>query len=531
MSVAREFSFLAGHPADTLDEFVLAPAAVVADKPAIVERSAAGDIDKVSYRQLEHRVHEYATALAGLGVGVGDRVIIEAHTCSTAIAMLLACSRLGAAFIPVDPDTPDLRTGSIIEMTEPVLHVRAAGLAHREPHPATPTAWFGLDGITTDHVPPVRPRPRRAVVGTDPAYIIFTSGTTGRPKGVVMCHHAALAFYRGAQRFGVVSDSDRVATTSPLAFDVSLFDISVTLGSGGTLIVVPREFLTFPRRLLSYLRQTRATVVHAVPSLWRPLLRHEAAGVAELDHLRGILFAGENFPLAELRHLRGLLPRLRVINAFGATETVACSFSDVPNPLPDDAEGLSIGHGYPGAEILLIDEDGAAVELPGSVGEMYIRCPSLFTGYWNDPAATSGVLVPDPVDPRTGQVVYRSGDLAYRGALGELYFAGRADSMVKIRGNRIELGEIERGLAEHPAVTSAVAVPVPAADGELWLAAFVVIPPDSREIQPAELVELCKQTMPAYMIPRRIHVLDELPRNVNGKADRSALIAMAKADR
>ncbi|MFF8848049.1 amino acid adenylation domain-containing protein [Streptomyces sp. NPDC015127] len=530
MSVA-EGLFVPRFPADTLDEFVLAPAAHVPDRPAVVELGASGGIGTVTYGELAQRVETCAKQLTAAGLRIGDRVVVESHTSASAIALLLACARLGAPFVPVDPETPALRLESIVDATDPALFLRPAGHPGRALDRDVPTAAFDADGITFDRTPPARRAVRHTTVATDTAYVIFTSGTTGRPKGVVMSHRSALAFYRGTQRFGAVAADDRVASTSPLAFDVALFDICVTLGTGATLVAVPRGFMSFPRRLLGFLRDTGATVVHGVPSLWRPLLRHEPEGVAALaGHLRGILFAGENFPLPELRHLRSLLPHLRIVNAFGATETVACSFADVPNPLPEDADALSIGDGYPGAEILLVDQDGEPVHEPGRAGEMYIRCPSLFTGYWGDAAATRDVLVPDPLDPRSGQLVYRSGDLAFRGASGELYFCGRADSMVKIRGNRIELGEIERRLAEHPAVTAAVVLAIDGLDGlegEPALAAFVVAP--AAEVTTAELAALCRQTLPAYMVPKKMVFLGELPLTANGKADRTVLTAWARA--
>ncbi|MEV8092450.1 amino acid adenylation domain-containing protein [Streptomyces nigra] len=522
--------FAPQFPADTLDALALAPVHRTPDKPAVVECDASGAVVSVSYEALARWVDAYAEALAAGGVEIGDRVVVASHTSASAIAVMLACSRVGAVFVPVDPDIPALRLAAIIEATGPTALLRPADASSKTGHDEAPTGTFDADGgitLTASRKP--RTPHRRTTVGGDPAYMVFTSGTTGRPKGVVMSHHAALAFYRGTQRFGAVTPDDRVASTSPLAFDVALFDICVTLGTGATLIAVPRAHLSFPRRLLGHLNQTRATVVHGVPSLWRPLLRHEPDGVAALgDHLRGILFAGENFPLAELRHLRKLLPQLQVINAFGATETVACSFAEVPNPLPEDAEALSIGHGYPGAEILLLDEAGRPVDEPGAAGEMYIRCPSLFSGYWDDPEATRRVLVPDPLEPRSGQLVYRSGDLAYRDASGELYFCGRADSMVKIRGNRIELGEIERWLTEHPGVSSTLVLALDGPDGEAALTAFVVAPGGT--VTPGELAERCRWSMPAYMTPKRFLFLDALPLNANGKVDRTALTALAMAD-
>lgn len=551
MTVSQE-RFVPAFPAETLDAFVLAPAAHVPDRPAVVEVGPGGGLVSLSYAELAGRTGEYAKQLAALGVRPGDRVMIESHTSAAAIALLLACSRLGAAFIPVDPGTPARRIAAIAHDTGPVLYLYPAGdrTALRGPDgeravPTVAAAAFGEEGIALDEDResaaaaarlPGRPAGRRTVVGTDTAYLIFTSGSTGRPKGVVMSHRSALAFYRGTQRFGAVAPGDRVATTSPLAFDVALFDLAVTLGSGACLLVVPRAYLSFPRRLLGFLWDARADLVHGVPSLWRPLLRHERELLASLaGQLRGILVAGESFPLDELRRLRSLLPGLRVVNAFGATETVACSFADVPDPLPDDATGLPLGNGYPGAEIVLLDEEGVPVTGTESAGEMYIRCPSLFTGYWDDPAETARVLVPDPLDPRSGQLVYRSGDLARRGPDGQLYFCGRTDSMVKIRGNRIELGEIERRLTEHPAVTGAVALAVPQAGGELALVAFAEAPGEGGAAAPGAvtagaLAALCRETMPPYMVPKRLHVVDELPVTVNGKADRALLARRAAED-
>ena len=513
------------HPADTLDEFALAAAVTRPAHPAVVEPDRSGRLTTTSYRELAGRVDAYAASLIGLEIATGDRVVVESDTSASAVAMLLACSRLGLAFVPVSPQTPDQRVRTIVAAVEPVLHVRAAGTPGRELD-RTGLATFGPDGLAVARRPPERRGPTRngPVIGTDPVYVIFTSGSTGQPKGVVMSHHGALAFYRGAHRFGLVTPEDRVASTSPLQFDVALFDIGVTLGRGATLVVVPRELSHFPRRLVGLLSETAASTLHAVPSLLHLLMRSEPQALAGLDQLRGFMLTGEDFPLTDLRRLRQLLPGRRLVNAFGATETVAFSFADVPDPLPDDLERLPIGRGYPGGEMFLVDSEGVPVAEPGVVGEIYVRAPSLFWGYWGDPAATREVLVPDPFNPRSGQLVYRSGDLAYAGDHGELYFCGRLDSMVKVRGNRVELGEIEYRLLGHSAVTAAATVPVSSGNGDPTLVAFVVC---SSEIAPGDLAVLCKQTLPDYMVPKRFHVVDALPLTPNGKVNRRALAELA----
>jgi amino acid adenylation domain-containing protein len=516
-----------GGPIDNLHDFLLAPAAIQPDAPAVIEVGPDGDLVTVTFGELEHRVAAWSAALTELGLDVGDRVIVESQVTADAIAMLAACSGIGLTFITVSPSAPGQRLASIIEAAEPALYAQAA-VGTREGIPASVgTLRFGPDGLVTERAPrPSRNPYRREVVGTDPAYIIFTSGTTGRPKGVVMSHRAVIAFLRGALIEGVATAGDRIATTSPLQFDFALGDIGLALGSGAAIVPVPRERLNWPRRFVGFLREAGVTQVHGVPSIWRSVLRHEPELLDGLP-LRRIMFSGEDFPLPELRQLQALLPDTRLINCYGATESMACSFTDVPASLPEDAERLSIGRAHLGAEMMIVDEQGRPIEQNGRTGEIYLRSPALFSGYWDDPAATRAALIPDPLNPRSGQIVFRTGDLAFRGEAGELYFCGRRDSQVQIRGNRVELGEVERRLLEFPAVAAATALVLPGEGGsESELHAFVVAKPGETGLGQSELRAFCLQTLPDYMAPRGIHLLDELPLTENGKVDRRRLASL-----
>ncbi|MZE81038.1 AMP-binding protein [Streptomyces sp. SID5475] len=510
---------------------MLAAAGTAPDRPAVVEYTGEQGLRTTSYRQLAHLVHEYAAGLDGLGLDIGDRVVLESDTSAHAIAALLACSSLGLPFIPVSPETPDERLRTILSTADPALYLRAAGLSRQGLTGRPADGRFGPDGLVIERIPAPRRRHRRESVTTDTAYIIFTSGTTGRPKGVVMSHRAVLSFYRGMLHHGIVTERDRVATTSPLQFDFSLLDIGLALGSGAAVVPVPRSLLRWPSRFLRVLRETGATQVNGVPSIWRQALRHLPDQLARLDSVRGVLFCGEEFPLPELRRLQQLLPQARLVNCYGATESMACSFTDVPDPLTEDTERLSIGFAHPGAEMTVIDELGRPIGEPGVTGEIYLRSPALFTGYWDDPDATRAALVPDPLEPRSGQVVFRTGDLAYRGEHGELYFCGRADSQVQIRGNRVELGEVERRLLEHPGVTAATALVLQPPSGEPELAAFVVPAPGTPPAGQTELTDFCRQTLPGYMVPGTTFTAGELPVTPNGKVDRTALAGRAARER
>jgi len=507
-----------------LDEFLLAFAEERADRPAVVELDEAGEVAVLSYRQLVERVQRYTATLRLLGLDIGERVVLESDTCASALAMLLACSRLGLTFIPVCPEMPDARLHAIIASTDAVLHLQV-GDGLRTGLPAhVGTGRFGPTGVVLERTPPVKPLHRSQRAASDPAYIVFTSGSTGVPKGVVMSHRGILAFYRSLLGRQFVGAEDRVATTSPFQFDFTLLDIGLALGSGAAVVPVPRGHLRWPRRFVGFLAAAGVTHVNGVPSIWRTVLRYEPEQLAALTKVRGMLYSGERFPPPELRQLQDALPQARIVNCFGSTESVACTFTEVPRDLRPDDERLSIGSPEPGSEILLMDEAGRPVSHPGVVGEMHLRSPALFTGYWNDPVATRAALVPDPLNPRSGQLVYRSGDYAYRGRDGELYFVGRVDSLVKIRGNRVELGEVERKLLEFPGLAAAAAVVVPRPDDDPTLRAFVVPEDPVGVFDEMALTAFCIRELPDYMVPQELRVLAELPVNENGKVDRLALV-------
>ncbi|WP_328316310.1 AMP-binding protein [Streptomyces sp. NBC_00388] len=534
----------AGPAGEFLHDFLLGAVGRTPDRPAVVESARAGQTTVTTYGELGSLVDTCTAALRELGIETGARVILEAETTASSIAMFLACSRAGLTFIPVSPEMPAPRLLSIIGTARPALHLRTTeGERTDIPH-SVGTARFGPAGLTVGRAP-VRRTPRRGTpCVTDPAYIIFTSGTTGRPKGVVMSHRAVVAFYRGMLAHRLATPDDRIASTSPLQFDFSLLNIGLALGSGASVVPVPPRLVRWPRHFLRVLRETGATQVNGVPSIWRQSLRHESGRLAALPDLRRVLFCGEVFPPAELSRLQELLPQAEFTNCYGSTESMACSFEPVPRPLPATAERLSIGIAHPGAELLLVGDDGGIVEEPGVLGELHLRSPALFTGYWDDPEATRAALVPDPLSPHSGQQVLRTGDLGVRGKEGEFYFCGRADSQVQINGNRVELGEVEEQLQTHPAVTAAAVTVLPEPGGaQQRLTAFAVVaagqqPSAGGPGVPAgepggsdagALRDFLARSLPPYMVPQEIRLVDTLPTTANGKIDRRALAAGAGA--
>jgi amino acid adenylation domain-containing protein len=356
--------------------------------------------------------------------------------------------------------------------------------------------------------------------GDDLAYILYTSGSTGVPKGVALTHRNGLAFVRWAVEEFTVTDTDRVASLAPLHFDLSVFDVFASAAAAATLVLAPRRVSVFPAELAGFVRSRQITVWYSAPSALTLLLRHGRPGLRDLAGLRVILFAGEVFPAPRLAELAELAPHARLANLYGPTETNVCTWTQVRRPV-DPATPVPIGRPIPGVSTAVIGDDGTPVE-PGDVGELYVRGPTVMRGYWNDPDRTDRVLVRLP---GTQDLSYATGDLVRVDGTGVHHFLGRRDDQVKSAGNRIELGEIETVLHSHPSVAECAVLAVPDPDITNRIVGCVVAPGASA----AQIARHCAERLPPYMVPHRFELLDSLPKTSTGKTDRRVLRDVAAA--
>lgn len=483
------------------------------------QQAVASQAGVWTYGRLHQYARECAAALIRQGATDGERVLVQLHPTPEAVGVMLACSIAGAVYVPVSPDTPDCRLRQVYEQVQPVACLRT-GIGEA----ATGPVWGEVtaDGLRFRTVPRGLTRSRHRVLGTDPAYIIFTSGTTGRPKGITMSHRAAVTFLQALTQHCALTRDARVATFAPLSFDFSLLDIGLALGSGASLVQAPRLLPHHPRRLLRFLAEHRVTQVNGVPSIWRSLLSGPVRTTESLPDLHAIFFAGEAFPIALVRRLRDLFPAARLIHCYGQSESIACSFRDLPMRIPDEWEALPVAAAHEGAELMLIGPSGTEITTPDVTGELYLRGTTLFDGYWADETATRAALVPDPRHKQAPGRVLRTGDLARLTRDGEFYLAGRRDLQVQVRGNRVELEEVEKTLLGHPSVKGAVAVLVNKGT-EL---AVCVVPSGADGIDEPDLRAYCLQRLPEYMAPRFITVVPKLPMSETGKLDRAAVTAI-----
>jgi amino acid adenylation domain-containing protein len=364
--------------------------------------------------------------------------------------------------------------------------------------------------------------PQIPTIDQDLAYILYTSGSTGEPKGVMLSHRNGLAFSTWAVERFAIAPSDRLSNHAPLHFDLSILDVFAAAQAGATLVLVPTQTALFPATLAQLIVDERLSVWYSVPSALILLLTHVDLGQLGLDHLRLVLFAGEVFPVKYLRQLRTALPQARLVNLYGPTETNVCTYYEVTD-IPDDrAEPFPIGRACENTEVFALNETGALCR-EGEVGELYARGATIMQGYWGRAEDTARVLIRNPLQPHLDDRAYRTGDLVQLEASGDYRFLGRRDNQVKSRGFRIELGEIETALYNHPGVREAAAVAIPDELIGNRIQAFVALH-EGADASPSELERFCIGALPRYMVPEQITLRPSLPKTSTGKVDRRALI-------
>ena len=504
-------------------------------KPAVWARGIS-----ITYRELEERSNQLAHLLRQRGVRKGDRVGLFFPKSVDSIISIFGVLKAGGVYVPLDPLAPPDRVGYILANCGiKVLITNADKRSTLAPEilsvldcciltegegdgggNGNDVSWSKLVEFPAAHPPEV------TLVETDLAYILYTSGSTGQPKGVMLTHRNALTFVDWcAQEFRICSD-DRLSNHAPLHFDLSVFDIYNALEAGATVYLVTEDLALFPASLAGFIATHGITVWYSVPSALILLLLYGGLTAEMLKSLRLILFAGEVFPMKYLRQLAALTGNIDLYNLYGPTETNVCTYYKVERDRLSSFEKLPIGVACANCECLPVTPEGRLAG-KGEVGELYVRGPSVTNGYWADPEKTNKMLVPHPFQQNLEEKVYeektyRTGDLVTVGDDGNYYFEGRRDSMIKSRGYRIELGEIESALLSHPAVREAAVLAVPDEMIGNRIHARVVLHSagslDSRELQ-----QYCATRISTYMVPERIDFHNELPKTSTGKIDRMKL--------
>lgn len=494
----------------------------------------------LTYAELDEESNRLAHLLRKEGVRPADRVGIFLGKSVETVLGIFAILKAGAAYVPIDPQAPPQRLGLILQNcgTRHLLTTAqklSSALAGR-------TDLWGVErAILMDDNTPAPPEnatvlrwrhaaeraqesgqlPENPAIDTDLAYILYTSGSTGMPKGVMITHRNALTFVDWAAECFGIGPEDRLSNHAPFHFDLSVFDLFASVKAGATVHLIPESIAFFPADLVRFIESNQITVWYSVPSVLTLLVLHAKLAPGRLPLLRTILFAGEVFPSKYLRLLMPALPHTRFYNLYGPTETNVCTYYEVERPPADDAP-IPIGKACANTEVFALNEERQRVGI-GEEGTLYARGACVMKGYWGMPQKTAEMILEWTDASGHAERIYRTGDLVVLGDDGNYRFLGRRDHMIKSRGYRIELGEVEAALHSHPGVAEAVVLAIPDENVGHRLHAMVVCA-ESQILTASELVRHCGQRIPKYMIPEKFELRDSLAKTSTGKIDRQGLL-------
>ncbi|HET8736172.1 MAG TPA: amino acid adenylation domain-containing protein [Pricia sp.] len=492
----------------------------------------------ISYGELELRSSQLALQLRALGVRKGDRIGIYMNRCLETAVAVYGILKSGGAYVPLDPFAPVSRTQRILEdcgieilistgIPQKKMEQLAGGTTGirtiiGDVHlvAIATVSWdivfsYALDGYVA--VP---------LLEEDLAFILYTSGSTGEPKGIMHTHYSGLSLAKiAADTYGFEPD-DIFGNPAPLHFDPSTFGYFVAPLVGATTVIIPDAHLKLPASLASLMAREKITVWYSVPLMLIQLLSGGNLQQQDFSALRWVLFAGEVFITKHLRALMELWPHARFSNLYGPAELILCTYYHVPSP-PRTDDPIPIGRVWANTEYRIIGADDIEVG-PGEVGELLVRSATRMQGYWNNSDLTERAFYRIRMAAGYDHVYYRTGDLVRENAKGELLFLGRNDRQIKLRGYRVELNEIESVILAYPMVEESAVVVIGKDREAQQLVAFVK-PITGREIDPKELLAFCRTQLPAYAVPSMVRVETDFARTSSGKIDRNEMAALLDA--
>lgn len=500
----------------------------------------------LTYSELDAATNQTARALQAAGVRRGDRVGLYVHKSLASIIGVFGIMKAGGVYVPLDPNAPAKRLAFITRNCDVAVMLTSA-------EKLSSLAEFFAEGTPLTHVilidddehdvalpeavqlvswADVRhqddaPVDDGGVIETDLAYILYTSGSTGDPKGVMIAHRTIFTFVNWCYETFGISAEDRMTSHAPLHFDLSTFDIYVTIKAGATLVLIPETLSTFPINLVRLLQNERITVTYLVPSILSLMVNYGRIKNHDLSALRTVLFAGEVFPIKYLRLLVEAVPHADYYNLYGPTETNVCTYYKVqPHDVaPERTQPVPIGIACENMEVFAVDDHGELVTQIGVEGELWARGSCVAQGYWGDAEKTARGFVPNTFQPHYHETAYRTGDIVTLADDGRNWiYVGRRDHMIKSRGYRIELGEIEAALYNHPAIKELAVVAVPDELMGNRIKAYIVCF-QGQTLTLTEIEQHAQAQLPRYMLPESFDFLDELPKTSTGKVNRPMLVS------
>lgn len=505
---------------ELLHQFLIEPTGVDGGKLAIDTRHGS-----ITYGELRDRVARLAHWLSDNGVAKQDRVVVCLPKRIATVECILASMYAGAVYVPVDYTAPAERVMKIVvdsgaSRVITLPRIKAA-LVDAGLDQARISVLENPDDIhaTQAYLNGVTPAQAVQLESDDLAAILYTSGSTGQPKGVMLSHRNIAVFSRWVVDKFALGSADVLSSHAPFHFDLSTMDLYSTFMAGATVYIFDEVEKRFPSTIAKLIEEKRITSWYSVPSALMLLEEKTNFERRDFSSLRNIFFAGEVYPLPALRRLMPKLPQARFINLYGPTETNVCTWYILPDTLPEETQSIPIGKPCEYYTLSIMGENDLELE-DGETGEICIRGAGVMKGYWGAPEKTAASRVNGQED------TYRTGDFGLVQDDGNVLYFGRKDSQVKIQGYRVELSEIERVANSHPAVKESAAVVIEQASFKsIYLS---VVAADRQEIRADEILALCGTQLPVYALPTDVFVMPEFARTSTEKIDRQTLAGQVR---
>lgn len=479
------------------------------DKTAVVQENVC-----LSYRELTDTAQRFGSSLAKR-TEPGRPVVILAEKSPLTLAAMFGAVYAGCFYVPVHPQLPVDRIRKILEVLETKVVVTTRDMQEK-------LQECGYEGVViyqedfsdlsmAEALDEALLEERRTTArDTDYLYGIFTSGSTGTPKCIVVSHRAVIDFISHFTEIFGITGEDRIGNQAPFDFDVSVKDIYSALKEGATLVLIKKELFALPPGLIDYLCEQKVTVL-----IWAVSALCQISGLKGFDYrvpeqIKTVMFSGESMPVKQLNIWRAALPEAMFVNLYGPTEiTCNCTYHIIREEY-DNGKKLPIGKAFPGRKVFLLDENRQVITETGKAGEICVSGESIAGGYYHDSKMTAEKFI---LYGKENALTYCTGDMAYRGEDGLLYFEGRKDFQIKHMGHRIELEEVESAINNLEGITRCCCVFQKERNRIL---AFYM-----GEYPSAELRKILKEKLPIYMVPSKLVPVEEVPLSKNGKVDRN----------
>ena len=472
----------------------------------------------MTFKQVYDTSRSIGSFLANSGY-YKEPVIIFMKKTPKAISTFFGTVYGGCSYVPIDEEMPQMRIDLILGSMKPRLIIceeQTKELAEKFNYDGSIVLFEDIKDTAedTDKLDLIREKQ----IDTDPIYVVYTSGSTGVPKGIAACHRSVIDYIEHLSDVLGFDSSTRFGNQSPFYFDACLKELYPTIKFGAYTAIVPKQLFMFPLKLVEFLNEQKVNTVCWVVSA---LTMISALGALkkEVPHLRLIAFGSEVFPIKQFNRWKTALPEARFINLYGPTEATGMSCYYEVNRGFEEGDAIPIGRPFDNTEILLLDENRLVDK--GEVGEICIRGTALTLGYYNDPVRTAEVFVQNPLNTHYPELIYRTGDLAKYNEYGELVFVSRKDYQIKHMGHRIELGEIEANVNKVDGIVLSCAVYNKQKDR--------IVLYYTGDIEEGALKDTAEEMLPRYMLPSSIKKLTDMPLTPNGKIDRKKLLEMAQA--